>query len=322
MKQSWVIWMLLWGILAVFHVRFGSVEGAWNAAWSGEARDAEMAWTILWELRALRLLMASGAGAGLALCGLLLQTWFHNPLAGPSVLGIASGATLGVAVAVLGTTALGVSGMLTGALCGSGAVLAVLWWVSRTYRNPVTLLVFGLMLGYVVGALVNVLQVEASKEALQAFVFWGMGSFSRAQLPWVSSVMGATVIGALWAWSRAKSLDAWTLGPLTASSMGVPERHIRTGTILVTGTITAVVTAACGPIAFVGVATPHLVRMLQSSRTHRSQIPNVLWAGASLALLADGLVRWSNGGWPLNAVLSILAGPLLVYVLLKKTWAP
>lgn len=322
MKQPWVIWCMLWMVLAALHVRFGSVSGAWDAAWSADGNEAEMGWSILLELRALRALMASGAGAGLALSGLLLQTWFHNPLAGPSVLGIASGATLGVAVAVLGTAALGISGVLTGALCGSAAVLAVLWRVSRTYRNPVTLLVFGLMLGYVVGALVNVLQVEASKEALQAFVFWGMGSFSRAQLPWASGVLVATALGAAWTWSKAKSLDAWTLGPMTAMSMGVSERGIRTGIVLVTGTITAMVTAACGPIAFLGVATPHLVRMLQSSRTHHSQVLNVLWAGASLALLADGLVRWSDGAWPLNAVLSILAGPVLVYVLLKKTWAP
>ena len=317
-RARWA-WLMGWGVLAFLHVRFGSVASVWEQAWSGSGESAAMGRTILWELRALRVVLASAAGAGLAVSGLLLQTWFHNPLAGPSVLGISSGATLGVAVAILGGSA---SFALFGALIGSGVVLAVLWMVSRRFQSPVTLLVFGMMLGYVVGALVNVLQVEASKEALQAFVFWGMGSFSRAQGGWTFGVVAATLLGVGWAWFRAKSLDAWTLGPLTASSMGVSEGAIRTGVVLVTGAIASVVTAACGPIAFVGVATPHLVRMAQRGRTHRALLPNVVAAGATLALLADGLVRLSGGSWPLNAVLSILAGPVIVYVLLKKTWTP
>lgn len=317
-RTSWG-WLIGWGALAWVHVRFGSVDSVWDQAWSGSGDSAAMGRTILWELRAMRVVLASAAGAGLALAGLLLQTWFHNPLAGPSVLGISSGATLGVATAILGGSA---AFALFGALIGSGAVLAILWMVSRRFQSPVTLLVFGMMLGYVVSALVNVLQVEATKEALQAFVFWGMGSFSRAQGGWTLGVVVAALTGGMWAWTRAKSLDAWTLGPLTAASMGVSEGAIRTGVVLATGAIASVVTAACGPIAFVGVATPHLVRMAQRGRTHRALLPNVMAAGATLALFADGLVRLSGGSWPLNAVLSILAGPVIVYVLLKKTWTP
>lgn len=320
--REWV-WWVCWAALFVAHVRWGVVGAAWEEAWSPDAARSERGMTILWNLRAVRALMASGAGAGLALSGLLLQTWFHNPLAGPSVLGISSGATLGVALAVLGgMSAFGASGSLVGALLGSAVVLAILWAVSRRYAHAVTLLVFGLMLGYVVGALVTVLQVEATEEALQAFVFWGMGSFSRAPGPWAWGALGLAVAGGLWARRQAKSLDAWTLGPLTASSMGVSEPGLRTGIVLWTGAITAVVTAVAGPVAFVGVATPHLVRMVQRGRSHRAMVPPVMGAGASLALLADGLVRWSGGAWPLNAVLSILAGPLLIYVLLRKTWEP
>lgn len=287
-------------------------------AWSGDA----MGKTILWELRGLRVVMASGVGAGLALGGLLLQTWFHNPLAGPSVLGISSGATLGVAVTVLGGVAgWGAAGAFTGALLGSGAVLAVLWAVSRRFANPVTLLIFGLMLGYVVGALVTVLQVEATQEALQAFVFWGMGTFSRATAIWAWAAVGLTAAAAVWARRNWRELDAWTLGPLTASSMGVSEPRLRTSLVLWTGALTALATAACGPVAFLGVATPHVVRMTQPARSHRELVGQVVAAGAALALVADGAVRISGGAWPLNAVLSILAGPLLVVVVLRKTWA-
>lgn len=311
-------WAILWAALAVLHVRFGEVGEAWRLAWEGEALGR----TILWELRGLRVALASGVGAGLALGGLLLQTWFHNPLAGPSVLGISSGATLGVAAVVLGgATGWGVAGAFSGALVGSAGVMAVLWVVSRRYANPVTLLVFGLMLGYVVGALVTVLQVEATKEALQAFVFWGMGTFSRASAAWAFSALVLAVLAGTWAFRHWRGLDAWTLGALTATSMGVSEKGLRSGVVWWTGALTALATAACGPIAFLGVATPHLVRMTQPGRSHRVMVPTVLWAGAAMALLADGLVRWSDGAWPLNAVLSILAGPLLVYVLLRKTWA-
>jgi iron complex transport system permease protein len=322
MSRVAAIWGSVWLILAALHMRFGIVESAWSDAFSGGDR-AELASTIIWQLRGVRVLLSSSAGAGLALAGLLLQTWFHNPLAGPSVLGISSGATLGVALSVLGGAAiLGASGVALGALLGSGFVLAVLWAVSQRYGHPVTLLVFGLMLGYVVGAMVTVLQVEASQEALQAFVFWGMGSFSRATW-WWAVFLGVLALGAGgWAWAQKRSLDAWTLGALTASSMGVSERQLRTGIVIWTGVLTAIATAACGPIAFLGVATPHLVRMFQKGRSHRAMIPVVMIAGAILALLADGVVRWSGGSWPLNAVLSILAGPLLVYVLLRKTWAP
>lgn len=315
--RAW-LWAVWWGALVLAHLRFGEVGDAWRLAWEGDALGR----TILWELRGLRVALASAVGAGLALGGLLLQTWFHNPLAGPSVLGISSGATLGVAAVVLGgITGWGMAGAFSGALVGSAAVMAVLWLVSSRYANPVTLLVFGLMLGYVVGALVTVLQVEATKEALQAFVFWGMGTFSRATWVGAAATSALALAAGAWAIRHWKVLDAWTLGAATATSMGVSERRLRTGVVWWTGALTALATAACGPIAFLGVATPHLVRMTQQGRSHRVMVPTVMWAGAALALLADGVVRWSDGAWPLNAVLSILAGPLLVYVLLRKTWA-
>lgn len=321
--------VLLSGILllAMAHLLWGSVDMSpgqiANALLGGQGLEA----TIVRGVRLPRVLMAMGVGGGLALSGLLMQTFFRNPLAGPSVLGVTSGASMGVAIAVLGGSwaggLLGFSGVVMSAVAGSFAVLAVVLAVAARHAGAVKLLVFGLMLSYAVGALVTVLQSAARQAALQEFVFWGMGTFGNGSVQAGAGLLIGAVLLAVLAMARTRSLDAWTLGPRTAESMGIAARPLRWFILGTTGVLTGVATALCGPIAFLGLAAPHMVRLFHAQRSHKSLVPLTLLTGSLLALAADLAVRapWSDsGGWPLNAVLSLMGAPMVLHVLLKRTW--
>lgn len=329
MHGGWQVlgWTAVALLLAIVHIAWGPVDvpagELWNALIDGEGRSG----VLVREVRLPRVLTAAGAGAALALCGLALQTWFHNPLAGPSVLGITSGASLGVALAVLAGwtwhTGWGFGSTTAGAVLGAGAVLLLVLAVSARQHAPVTLLVFGLMLGHVVGAVTTVLQAEARSEALQRFVVWGMGSFGSTGLTAAAVLVGVAATGGVCLLAVARHLDAWTLGPWTARSMGMPVVRVQWVVFGVTGVLSGAVTAWCGPVAFLGLATPHVVRMVLRNRSHRVALPNVAAAGAALALAADLLVRapWAeSGGWPLNAVLSLFGAPVVVAVLFRNSW--
>lgn len=313
--------------IGLAHLLWGSVSLSPSLVLEALMGKEGLAGTIVRSVRLPRVLMAAGAGGGLALSGLLMQTYFRNPLAGPSVLGVTSGASMGVALAVLGGHwvggALGFSGVVVAAILGSFAVLAVVLAVAARHAGAVKLLVFGLMLSYAVGALVTVMQSAARQAALQEFVFWGMGTFGNGSVAAGSGLLlGAIVLAALAA-ARSRSLDAWTLGPRTAESMGVAGRPLRWFILGTTGLFTGVTTAMCGPIAFLGLAAPHVVRLFHAHRSHKSLVPLTLLTGSVLALAADLVVRapWSEGGgWPLNAVLSLMGAPMVLHVLLKRTW--
>ncbi|MDA0303206.1 MAG: iron ABC transporter permease [Bacteroidetes bacterium] len=307
-------------VQVLLHLAWGPISIDWLDAWSLiDSTDS----LVLFHVRLPRVVTAMAAGSGLALSGLLLQTWFHNPLAGPSVLGISAGSSMGVALVLLTGLAWGWWGITSAAVLGGMLTLLLILLVSRRFQGSATLLIFGLMLSYVVGALVTVLQAEAAQDALQQFVFWGMGTFGQAPLK-LSVVM---LVMVLLAWklvaSKSRDLDAWTLGSLTAQSMGVDEKRLKYTVIGVTGVLAGIITAVCGPVAFLGLAIPHLVRLMCSERSHRLMIPLTILTGAFMALLADWGVRapgLDGGGWPLNAVLSLLGGPMVVWVLFRKTW--
>jgi iron complex transport system permease protein len=295
------------------------------AAGPGEGLTA----SVVWEVRLPRVVTALGAGAGLAMSGWLMQTWFFNPLAGPSVLGVSSGASLGVALMVLAGWGGGAAAWggwpvaMVAAAAGALSVLALLLVVSRRLSGTVALLVFGLMLGYTVGAVLSVLQARADANALQRFVLWGMGTFGAAPRTVAWGVLGGAGLLAVWIWANRRQLDAWTLGPQVASSMGVHTGRLGWQLMAVTGGVTGVVTAACGPVAFLGLATPHVVRMVWKDRAHGAGVWPVAGMGMLLALLADGGVRWTGGdqeALPLNAVLALGGAPMVVWVLWKRTW--
>jgi iron complex transport system permease protein len=298
----------------------GPADLGWGEQWSALIGNEGVAGTILWRLRLPRLCMAALSGAALAMSGLLMQTYFRNALAGPSVLGVTSGATLGVALVSLGGWAVGVTwgwtSAVLGALLGAWAVMLMLGAVVGWFRSRTALLIFGLMVGYLTGAMVTVLQAGAEAQALQAFVVWGMGSCGQATWSGVGVLFLIFSLASVWTFQRASMLDMWTLGRLTARSMGVNEKRLTWGVLGTTGAMAGLVTAWCGPVAFLGLATPHLVRIVLPTARHRSLLVPVMLTGSALALISDLAVRFA--GIPLNAVLSMLGAPVVLWLLLKR----
>ena len=310
-------------IQGALHLAWGPISIQWLNALSSWSNPSTTDSLVFFHVRLPRVLTAMAAGSGLALSGLLLQTWFHNPLAGPSVLGISAGSSLGVAVIILTGLTWGWWGVTSAAVGGGMLTLLLILAVSRRFHGSATLLIFGLMLSYVVGAVVTVLQAEAAQDALQQFVFWGMGTFGQAPLRISGLMLLMVAIAGRMIFMRSRDLDAWTLGSITAQSMGVDAQKLKYSVIGITGVLAGIITAVCCPVAFLGLATPHLVRLVSDERSHRRLIPLTILMGAFIALLADWGVRApgiDGGGWPLNAVLSLLGGPMVVWVLLRKTW--
>lgn len=276
-------------------------------------------------------LTAIAAGAGLAVSGLLMQTVFHNPLAGPSVLGISSGASLGVAFVVLlsgsvggvALSSLGVVGEVTvtvAAVVGSLLVMALIAWMAQKVRGNVTLLIIGVMIGYIANAIIGVLKFFSVEEDIRAYVIWGLGSFAR-----VSGGQTAVFIGLMCAllplsFLLVKPLNLLLLGPSYARNLGLDIRRARLLVICCAGTLTAVVTAYCGPIVFLGLAVPHLCRGIFRTSDHAVLLPASLLTGAALALLCALIARLPGfeGALPVNSVTALIGAPVVMWVLFKR----
>lgn len=301
---------LLWGSVPL---SLGEVLGSFRSA------PDSLAHLIVMDSRLPRALTAVLAGGGLALCGLLMQRFFQNPLAGPSVLGISSGASLGVALVVLaGGQVLSSAYSIAGAaFLGAMLVLLLILVFSLRLKSPVSLLIFGLMMGYLVGALVTILQRGSSSESLRSFVFWGMGSFADLRWSDVGLLAMVVVPGVLVSAYLHRQLDLWSLGEEYARSSGLNLFRFRTAVLVITGMITGVITAFCGPVAFLGLAAPHLARGLWQEGRHGVLIPAVMVSGALVALACDLFTRLPEGGLPLNAVTSFFGAPVVIYLLLK-----
>jgi iron complex transport system permease protein len=296
---------------------------------SSQVRDASA--IVVQTIRLPRAITALLAGAALGVAGLQMQTLFRNPLADPFALGITSGASLGVALIVLGTgigpaAAFGAAAGLRGdalitvaAIAGALLVLGLVVIVSTRITSPTTVLIMGLMFGYAVNAIVMVLVGAAQPERLQQWALWGFGSFSGvtwSRLPLFAPALGT---GLLLAAAMTKPLNALLLGEHYARSMGVPVRTIRLLTMIGASMLGAVVTAFCGPIAFVGIAVPHLCRGLAGTSDHRVLVPAVMLMGAIVALTAQivSLLPGSAGVLPLNAVTSLIGAPVVIALLLR-----
>ncbi len=284
---------------------------------------------IITHVRLPRVLTAALAGAALALAGLKMQTVFRNPLADPYILGVSSGASLGVALVLLTAAPLG-AGALSGvfgtgsasvaaaASIGAGAVLAVILALARRV-NVMTLLIIGLMIAYLINALVGLLLFFAMPEQLQGFLSWSFGQFGATT--WTQlRVFGPLVLGAgLFGALQFKSLDALLLGEEQARLLGENVERSRLRILGTVAVLAGAVTAFCGPIGFLGVAVPHLARGLFQTRSHRRLILPVLLLGASLALLADLVARLpgSSATLPVNAVTAFIGAPVIIAVLLR-----
>lgn len=325
------------GVLFIVALVLGTVaipaEDVITVLLGGEAQKAS--WTnIIHKIRLPRAMTAIMAGASLGTAGLLMQTFFRNPLAGPYILGISSGASLGVAVVVLITGATGVlSASLLGGLglaghalllvaAGLGSALAfiIVLLVAQRVESPITLLILGLMFSYITGALVNLLIHFAIAEQIQAYIHWTLGSFGGvtwSQLP-VMSV--GVVLGLLLALVLGKPLNALLLGETYARSMGLGLQWARICIVLATALLAGTVTAFCGPIGFIGIAVPHLTRGVLGRSDHRLLLPGTMLMGALVALVASIIAEMPMMAisLPLNAVTALLGAPIVIGVILRQ----
>ncbi len=267
------------------------------------------------------------AGAGLAISGLLLQTLFRNPLAGPSILGISDGANLGVAIVMLYSG--GIIGsmqtsaylsMILAALAGSLAVLALIIFFSRKVRSNVMLLIIGIMIGYLASSAISILNYHAAADKVHQFVMWGMGDFtgvSTEKLPYFAFF---TIIGLVYSLLLIKPLNALLLGEMYAANLGVKIKAARISILLCTGILTATITAFCGPVSFIGLAVPHVARMLLGTSNHKHLVPVTILSGSCIAMLCNMLtvIPSSNSMLPLNAVTPMIGAPIIIYVILNR----
>ena len=288
-----------------------------SALW-GEGLDHQ----IMLSLRLPRTLTAVIAGASLALSGLLMQTLFRNPLAGPYILGVSSGATLGVATLILTGTLLGFAATsamtVVCAILGSVLVLLLVLLFSYRVRSNVTLLIVGMMIGSVAGALVNVMQNFANPDSLKLFIVWTLGSLTSVgweEMRWLVPIVLAGVVCVV---ALVKPLNGLILGEQYAEGLGINIRRVRVLMVAATGLLAGGVTAFCGPIAFVGVAVPHIARGLFRTSNHRLTVPATALVGADLLLVCDAIAGAFTYPLPISTVSALFGAPIVIYVILKK----
>lgn len=284
---------------------------------------------IIWEFRLPRTLTCILAGIALASSGLMMQTLFRNPLAGPDVLGLSSGASLLVAILILGGTqgaiflselSLSPWGIALAASLGSGLVFGLIIAAAQKVKDNVSLLIIGLMIGAAAASMVTALQFLSKADDLQAFVIWTMGSVGGTGWSEINVLMLITITGIIIAIGSSKSLNTLLLGENYAQSLGVNVQRARLLIVFSTCLMSGAVTAFCGPIAFVGLAVPHLVRIILSTSNHKILLPAVMMGGASLILFCDILtqVAGRSQSLPLNAVTSLIGAPVVIWVVMKS----
>lgn len=338
MKRPVAFYMLL--IMASIFLFFflnlvlGSVSiplrAVWNILW--ETGNESVIWqNIIWKSRVPQALTALVAGAGLSVSGLQMQTVFRNPLAGPSVLGISSGASMGVAFVVLlsgslGGVALSKLGFMgeialtIAAIVGSLSIMALIVFVSQKVRGNVTLLIIGVMIGYIANAVIGVLKFFSVEEDIRAYVIWGLGSFARVSGDQMTLFICIMVVLLPLSFLLVKTLNLLLLGDAYARNLGLNIKRARLLVITCSGVLVAIVTAYCGPIIFLGLAVPHLCRGMFRTSDHRILMPASLLAGASLALVCNLIARMPGfeGALPVNSVTALVGAPVVMSVLFNK----
>ena len=294
-------------------------------------QDVEKAsWSfIIWEARIPQAITAILCGAALAGSGLMLQTAFNNPLAGPSILGINSGASLGVALVMLlgggtlataGVTLSGFFSIVLGAFIGSMVVMGVILFFSTLIKSNIMLLITGIMIGYITSSAISLLNFFATAEGVHSYMIWGMGNFSGVSLEQMPYFAAFTLSGLVLAILLIKPLNALLLGNRYAENLGVNIKRTRNLLLISTGILTAVTTAFCGPVSFIGLAVPHIARLLLGTSNHNSLLPVTLLTGSAVALLCSliCILPGESGIIPLNAVTPVLGAPVILYVIVNQ----
>ena len=297
----------------------------------GGGGDNEIWTNIIFSSRLPQALTAIVAGAGLAVSGLQMQTVFRNPLAGPSVLGISNGSALGVAFVVLlsgriGGVALsrlgylGDAAMSVAAIIGALAVLLLIMWVAQKVKGNVTLLIIGVMIGYLANAIIGVLKFLSPEDDVKAFVVWGLGSFSRVSGDEMVLFIVLMCILLPLAFLLVKPLNLMLLGDNYAANLGLNIKRARMLIIISSGVLVAIVTAYCGPIMFIGLAVPHLARAIFRTSDHRLLMPATALCGAALALLCNLIARMPGfeGALPVNSVTALVGAPVIAMVIFRR----
>ena len=338
MKRPVAFYMLL--IMASIFLFFflnlvlGSVSiplrAVWNILW-GTGNESVIWQNIIWKSRVPQALTALVAGAGLSVSGLQMQTVFRNPLAGPSVLGISSGASMGVAFVVLlsgslGGVALSKLGFMgeialtIAAIAGSLSIMALIVFVSQKVRGNVTLLIIGVMIGYIANAVIGVLKFFSVEEDIRAYVIWRLGSFARVSGDQMTLFICIMVVLLPLSFLLVKTLNLLLLGDAYARNLGLNIKRARLLVITCSGVLVAIVTAYCGPIIFLGLAVPHLCRGMFRTSDHRILMPASLLAGASLALVCNLIARMPGfeGALPVNSVTALVGAPVVMSVLFNR----
>ncbi len=328
-----IIWLVIIVLLFAANLWFGSVPLQWDEVLSilqGQITGNSVAEIIVLQFRLPQATTAMAVGVALSVAGLLLQTTFANPLAGPSVLGVSSGASFGVALVLLFGGATGIQltsadwyyrefTLVAAALAGALAVLSIIVVVSSRIGNSVTVLIIGIMIGYLVNAAVGTLQFYSNSQDLQAYVLWGLGSFSKTTVVQSLLLLASVLLIAVATLFFVKPLNAMLLGESYARSSGFNTRMLNRTFIFISGLFIALGTAFTGPIAFLGLAVPHLARTAYNTSDHRILLPAVMLIGAALSLSCNLIARLP--GWdsslPINAVTSVIGAPIVIWVIVK-----
>lgn len=329
-----IIFFALVIILFLANLWYGSVLIPWrDVLWvlTGNKDINEINRVIILDYRLPQAITAIAVGMALSIAGLILQTVFRNPLAGPSVLGISSGASLGVALVVFAGSLFQLElldsayifreiSVVVAALIGSFIVLLIIIFISKRISNVVTILIIGIMIGYTVSAIVGVIQFFSRAEELHAYILWGLGSFSKTSISQSVFLLCASLLVTMVVFFYIKGLNALLLGDYYAKSVGVDVKQIQIVLIIIAGLLIAIGTVFTGPIAFVGLAIPHLARYFFKTSNHGILIPAVILFGISLTLICNLIAKLPgyDTSLPINAVTSMVGAPIIIWVIVKR----
>ncbi len=296
---------------------------------TGDAAEKESWNYIVIQSRLPQAMTALLCGGSLAVSGLMLQTAFANPLAGPSILGISSGANLGVAIVMLAgggmitageTTIPGFMSVLIGGFAGAMIIMSVILSLSTFIRSNLMLLITGIMIGYIASSAISLLNYFSTEEGVHSYMIWGMGNFAGVSLQQMPLFATVCLIGLAVSLMLIKPLNALLMGNQYAESLGINIRITRNLLLTATGLLTAVTTAFCGPVSFLGLAVPHVARMILRTENHKVLLPATILCGSAAALICNLIctLPGEKGIIPLNVVTPLLGAPVIIYVILKQ----
>ncbi|MBQ7210419.1 MAG: iron ABC transporter permease [Paludibacteraceae bacterium] len=289
-----------------------------------DSADTSAAHQIMLDLRLPKAITAIMAGVGLSLTGLIMQTLFRNPLAGPYLLGVSSGATLGVAFVTMAASLLalplagGGTGIVLAAIVGSTLVLLLVMAIAHRVESNVSLLIVGMMIGSVASALVNVVQNFSNPDALKLFIVWTLGSLSSVTWTQMPLLVGFTCLGVMLCITLVKPLNGLLLGENYAHGLGINLRRVRLMIVVATGLLAGCITAFCGPIAFVGVAVPHIARGVMKTSEHGLTMLTSALVGADLLLVCDMLSSMFTYPLPISTVSALFGAPIIIWIIVRK----